>query len=156
MNNVWRFAIWAWRINHGLLCLFLFWQLLSSISKSENKCTSPWYVMFIASAWLKFAILKKGLLFDKINIETAILLLLYLTYKELRLIRLDIFILIVYFIRYTLPIRNWDAADAPAEPDATLRGLASLYLTYKELRLASALYAICGTFWRFENVLPYL
>ena len=62
--------------------------------------------MFIASAWLKFAILKKGLLFDKINIETAILLLLYLTYKELRLIRLDIFILIVYFIRYTLPIRN--------------------------------------------------
>ena len=40
--------------------------------------------MFIASAWLRFAILKKGLLFDKINLETAKILLLYLTYKELR------------------------------------------------------------------------
>ena len=46
--------------------------------------------MFIASAWLRFAILKKGLLFDIINLETAKMLLLYLTYKELRLVELTV------------------------------------------------------------------
>ena len=44
--------------------------------------------MFIASAWLKFAILNKALFFDIINLETAKMLLLYLTYKELRRARL--------------------------------------------------------------------
>ena len=41
-------------------------------------------MMCIASAWLKFAILNKALFFDTINLETAKMLLLYLTYKELR------------------------------------------------------------------------
>ena len=62
--------------------------------------------MFIASAWLRFAILKKGLLFDKINLETAKILLLYLTYKELRqndLYNLQFF---VDNLSYTLPLKN--------------------------------------------------
>ena len=53
-------------------------------------------------------ILKKALFFDTINIETAILLLLYLTYKELRqnAIITKLITKKICGLRYTLPIRN--------------------------------------------------